>query len=1100
MFRVKTKFIYLVFTLLIGGNSLFGQFYNGIQMTFGKNRVQYDNFYWQYYRFEHFDTYFNEYGRELALYTEWYASQELKRLESLLDYTLERRLIFLIYNKLTDFRQSNIGLVTGIDDYNVGGVTRIANNKISLYFEGDHNKFQKQITASIAEVIINEMLYGNRLGENVANSMLISLPEWFTKGLYSYLGENWSVEIEDYVKDGILTGKYKRFNRLSGTEATYAGHSFWRYIEKTYGKNVIPNIIYLTQVNKNLKNGFLYVLGSSLKDISKDWYRYYSDRFARYKQTEQEQDSILIKRPGKQRVYNNVKLSPDGNYIAFVTNVSGQFKIWNYNKSTGKKKLLLKREYRIDQIPDYTFPVLAWHPNSKILSFITEEKGGLKLSFYNVEKKELTSRNLLYFEKVLDFAYSDDGSKMVMSAMKLSKTDIYVHNLASATDEQITFDVADDLNPRFINNSSKIIFTSNRLNDTINPSKPENLALSPIYKLYIVDYPLKSNKLIKISKDNNANHTQPFGISPNRFIYLGDDNGIINNYLAEYDSTISYIDTAIHYRYFTQTFPLSDNKRNIIQQDLGKNRSLLGQLIYKKSRYYIKQNELFLKAEQKEPENTEYRKEILKNIQKKITSDSIKKQRELTKLAIKANAAKTDSAKKGAGLQNNLIDINHYIFEFEKQNKKPNINTISNNSQGDNKDSVKQENKIRIYQTAFYINSMVNQVDFTFLNTSYQPFNGGSNFFSPGFNVNLKVGTNDLFEDYKVVGGLRFGTDFDSNEYMLSFENLKKRLDKQYVFHRQVYKTIYQVSEDEGYYVKTTTNEGFYILRYPFNQVFSIRGTASMRYDRIAFLSLDPVHLLKPNINDFWGGLKCELIFDNSRKLGINIFSGTRAKIFGEAYKQINRGKSDLFVLGADYRHYLVIHRNLILANRAAASTSFGGSRLIYFLGGVDNWINLSQQVPTFDNSIRIDNQGQYAFKALATNMRGFSQNIRNGNNFAVINNEIRWPFITYFARYPVSSTFWNSLQAIGFFDMGTAWTGWNPFSGNNAYDYDETRPSGQGIIIRVDSNRAPVVFGYGFGLRAQLLGYFVRADWAWGIENNVILPRIFYLSFNLDF
>jgi hypothetical protein len=35
------------------------QFYNGHQMTFGKNKVQYFNYYWSFYRFDDFDCYFN---------------------------------------------------------------------------------------------------------------------------------------------------------------------------------------------------------------------------------------------------------------------------------------------------------------------------------------------------------------------------------------------------------------------------------------------------------------------------------------------------------------------------------------------------------------------------------------------------------------------------------------------------------------------------------------------------------------------------------------------------------------------------------------------------------------------------------------------------------------------------------------------------------------------------------------------------------------------------------------------------------------------------------------------------------------------------------
>ena len=139
-----------------------------------------------------------------------------------------------------------------------------------------------------------------------------------------------------------------------------------------------------------------------------------------------------------------------------------------------------------------------------------------------------------------------------------------------------------------------------------------------------------------------------------------------------------------------------------------------------------------------------------------------------------------------------------------------------------------------------------------------------------------------------------------------------------------------------------------------------------------------------------------------------------------------------------------------------------------------------------------------YGFQSLATNMRGFSQNIRNGNNFALINSEIRWPVIRYLAGHPFRSNFLNSVQIVGFGDIGTAWSGLSPWSGTNGYDTD-TFTNGP-VTVTLDSNRDPIVAGFGAGLRAQIFGYFVRADWAWGIENNYLLPRIFYLSFSLDF
>ena len=1102
-------FVLILFTAFFQPSD--AQFYNGLQMSFGKNRIQYNSFYWEYYRFDKFDTYFNEYGKNLALYTEWFANQELKRLEAQLDYTLERRMIFLIYNKLTDFRQSNIGLVTGSDDYNTGGVTRVVNNKVFLFYEGDHKKFQKQITSAISQVMLNEMLYGSELRENVANSTLISLPEWFTSGLLSYLSENWSVELEDKVKDGILSGKFKKFNKLQGDEAIYAGHSFWRFIEKTYGKSVIPNIIYITRVNKNVKSGFYYVLGSSIKQISKDWYSYYYDRYSSFKADSDSFGQPLIKHPKKKRVYEHIKRSPDGRHLAFVTNESGQYRLWLYDMKTNKRKCLIKREHKIDQIPDYTFPVIAWHPSGRILTYITEEKGGLKLWFYDVSNREVTSRNLLYFEKVLDFNYSDDGSRLVLSAMRFGKTDIYVHTLASSTNEQVTNDLADDLYPRFIDHSSKIIFSSNRLSDSLN-TNDSIYNLSPFYRLFTVNYPRNSDLLTEVSSSENENQTEPFEVAKDKYVFLGDGNGIINRYIAEYDSSISFVDTTVHYRYFSRTFPLTNYPRNILENDYDPKSNKIAQIIFKKSKNYIFQNDLEQPMESNKLVDTEYRKELLKSLQKKETKVQPKPVQEPPKVMnLPVFKLPEDTVqKKQVPPGEEEIDVNHYVFEIEKRltptnttegnDENKNLPVINPKKeeiykpQNDSAQNTDDKYKVRIYLPAFYVNYLVSQVDFTFLNTSYQPFNGGGSYYVPGFNLQFKLGANDLFEDYKVVGGARFAVDFDSNEYLLSFENLKKRMDKQLVFHRVAYKNY-----DQDYnYLKTTTNEAFFILKYPFSQVLSVHGTASVRNDRVATLAVDEASLERPTNYHTWGGLKLELIYDNTRSLGINIHSGTRSKVFGEAYRQIDRGKSDLFVLGADFRHYEVIHRNLIFATRIAGSTSFGHSRLVYYLGAVDNWINLSSKVPTFDNSIRIDDQAHYAYQALATNMRGFSQNVRNGNNFMVLNNEIRWPFIKYFARYPIGSNFWSSLQAVAFFDAGSAWTGLTPFSGKNAYDYDivGTNP----VVVTVDSNRSPIVYGYGYGLRAQVLGYFLRFDWAWGIENKVILPRVFYFSMNLDF
>jgi len=92
-------------------SSGYSQFYNGSQMSFGKNRIQYKEFLWTYYKFENLDIYFYLNGRELAITTAKYATEQIPLMEKKLQTGLEQKIQFLVYNNLTDLKQSNIGLV-----------------------------------------------------------------------------------------------------------------------------------------------------------------------------------------------------------------------------------------------------------------------------------------------------------------------------------------------------------------------------------------------------------------------------------------------------------------------------------------------------------------------------------------------------------------------------------------------------------------------------------------------------------------------------------------------------------------------------------------------------------------------------------------------------------------------------------------------------------------------------------------------------------------------------------------------------------------------------------------------------------------------------
>lgn len=1062
-------------------------------MQFGKNRVQFDERFWSYMRYKNYDTYYYLGGLDLAAYTGRTADTDLEEIEKLFDYKLDGRIQFIIYNKLSDAKQSNIGLETDEVMNNTGGITRIVGNKVFLYFTGDHQKLHEQIREGIARVLIDQIMYGGDVKDRIQNSALMALPDWYINGLISYVSHSWDVGLDNRVRDGIVSKKYLKFNHLSGIDAVYAGHSIWKYIVDTYTEGSVSNLLYMTRINRNIESGLMYVLGLNVKELSMNWSIAMK---ARYENSDANRDSIssvsILKKSKSGIIYNQLHTSPDGRYSVYIANDLGKYKIRLYDQDKKKTKRILKSGFRsYSQETDASFPIISWHPSGQLLGIIRERKGKLWMGTYTIATKKYTEAQFFNFEKVLDFSYSTDGQSIVLSGIQKGQTDIFVFNLRTRTYEQITKDSYDDINPRFINESRAIVFASNRTGDSLKVDNKYALFNDAGYDIFYYDYKGKSDVVRRITETEKINEYQPMQYDSANITYLSDENGIVNRYIAHLDSTLSYVDTVEHYRMIVDNYVLTDYPRNILAHDLNSTQNRVSEILYRNGKYNLFVNRI-------DPEKTISRNSLQKTLYRNEEIRKQEKKKDVVPINIIKNLPEDKNVPPEAiPVDSDAVDIDNYIFQSDfpkSKNKKEKKREKSPEQFAVKKDSLQAATdsvafrlpKQRNYETAFSSNYFVAQLDNSLLNQSYQLFTGGGAiYYNPGLNGFIKLGISDLMEDYRITGGFKLGGDLNSNEYFLSYEDLKKRFDKKFSFYRQA--LIFQN------FLKVHTHELRFTGSWPFSDVSSIKGSIAFRNDRAVVLSTDFNSLNFPNRFQNFGSGKVEYVFDNTLNMGLNLYNGTRLKVFAEYYKQIDRGNSGMVVLGTDIRHYLKIHREIIWANRLASGTSFGQERIIYYLGSTDNWIS-----PKFNNETPIDFSQNYFFQALATNLRGFDQNIRNGNTFALINSELRIPVFKYLLNRPIKSDFIRNFQVVGFGDIGTAWNGNSPYDSTNALNRKVYIQ--QPFTITIINQNEPIVGGMGFGLRSRILGYFIRADWAWGIQNREVLPYRFYFSLGLDF
>ncbi len=1078
------------------------QFYTGYEQKFGKNRVQYEDFLWTYYKFDEYNVYYTTGGDKLAEYVGREAQNTLYDFAVKYKYFPDDKVHFIVFNKIEHFYQSNIGLKEE-DAVEIAGISNSLGSKVFVYYNGFHADLSRQVKSGIAKIMIQNLLYGSSWTEAIKNGAFLSLPDWYINGLESFLSDEWNSDIENFARDMVETGNFKKINRLGGEEAKKIGHLIWYYVAYTYGHDVIPNILYMTRVSRNVESGFLFVLGASFQSLITDAQKFYETKFRGQvfnDSFEELSEEIKIRKLKKKNLsfYHPVK-SPDGQYMAFASNDMGLIKIYLTDMQTGKTKTLFKHGHRLLRISENNYPVLAWHPDGKTLTFIYENKGKILINFYNVDDKKIATKEMFKLEKVLEAKYLPDGKKMFLTGVKNGKTDIYLYSVISNNPVPVTNDYFDNFNPDYYpENSSVILFSSNRNNDTLSKINENQELLSNNYDIF--EYSLTDSRQTLIKRIINTpkiSENQPLYLSSQEFIYLSNEKGIINRFVAKIDSQIAYIDTAIHYRYFANTAPLTNYSRNILSHQLTDKNHVL-ESIYKNHTYRLFETPVKMASGMSSsPKNNTSAENNRSNTTKEDTKTTTE---EMSYVTPEMLLTYIDTTQK----KNQPVNIKKYTFTGEESQRKP----VSDNPKkpieieqtgiGLPKQPFTLSRKFD-YHTAFAYSNIQSDINYAYENETYQYFNGGP-YIKPQVGTTVKIELNNLFEDYKITGGLRFSFNRSSTEYFLSLDNRKKRWDKHY-------ETIYQI---QRYAQDIKVNTASFKIQYDYiiNEVARIELTARPRIDKRIYLASNPVYLEIPNYSIAWFNTKAAFVFDNSIPLGLNLYRGIRAKAFFEnmndVYEQQGKEvltdfslKPEIYITGLDFRHYLKIHRELILASRLAASTSFGQAKLIYYLGGLDNWITRAD-APIFNYDTRIDYSQNYVFQTVATNMRGFIQNTRNGNSFVLINNEIRLPIIKYLFRRPIKSDFLKNFQITLFNDIGTAWTGKSPYSDENAFNSTIIKDGPVRVILKNRSE--PIVSSFGFGLRSRLLGYFLKMDVAWGIEDYQINRPVAQFSFGYDF
>jgi Tol biopolymer transport system component len=1067
----------VLFLLLLPLFSLLNE--NISYAQFGKNKVQYKEFNWQYIQTAHFDIYFHQGGKYLTEFTAQVAESSLASLNRNFDYILSNRVPIVIFNSHNEFQQNNI-----VDEYlpeGVGGVTELFKNRIVIPFEGDYEKFRHVIHHELVHAYMNDMFYGGSIQNIISKNISLVFPGWFSEGMAEVQSLNGLDKATDmFIRDAVINNYLPPLEYNGGYLAYRGGQTFFAFLQSYYGEDKIGELMNNIKALGDVDAGFYETYKLGIEDLDKKWQKELKKTYwPGIKSREEPTD--FAKRLTDNSVdggfYNIAPaLSPDGRYFAFISDRNDLFDVYIANARTGE---IIDKIVEGNTTPEFEelqilAPGLTWSPDGRRIALSTKAGANDAIFILNVNSGDRTEVPITNLNELQSVSWSPAGNKLAFIGMNNKQSDLYVYDLDLRIQNKLTDDVFSDANPTWTPDGRFIYFTSDR-KDYLNAADiPADFKMadfdysnSDIYKIDVNTRQITRETNIPHSKQSYAQ------LSPDgrKMIYVSDMNGISNLYMREYDSAGTHQDRPI-------TNSLNPVEQISVSKD-GK-RLLFSSLFNGGYNIFSLSNpfERDIKVEKLEP--TEFVKsKILAGDYPglaalySVTPDSLDGEvnNDSTLFAI-------DSVKGLAGDDEDTLTNGTDTSSVYGNDIKIDFNNRDTLTSSRYLDSLYRNNKnfqvtgntnpdgsytIKDYKVKF-------SPDLVYGNANYSSFYGVQGV--------AQIALSDLMGNHRIYILTSMVIDLKNSDYAVAYYYLPKRLDLGAELYHTARFILYDRNDGNGELLYRYRNYGANLnASYPISRFKRIDGNFSLMHITQENLDIET----EPTSSKTLIVPSLSLVHDNTLFGYTSPIRGTRynLQLLGSP-KLGSEGLGFTSVLG-DFRTYFKLGDGYTFAFRLAGGASFGPNPQRFYIGGVSNWINRE-----FENrNIPINSIEEYAFSTPGLPLRGFNYDRMSGSKYALTNLELRFPVFRYLILGLLPIGFQN-VEGVAFVDAGTAW------KNNDALKLFVNDGSG----VRTND----LLLGMGFGTRLNFLNFPVMFDVAWSYNLQKFSKPKYYISLGYDF
>ncbi len=1075
---------------------------------FGKNKVQYDSFDWQYLQSRHFDIYFADQMYETAKFAAAALETSYVEVSQELDYKLQKRIPVFIYNSPNEFQQTNI--IQSLLPEGVGGFTEAFKNRIAIPFNGSVEDFRHVLHHELTHAVTYDMIFGNFFKSILSRQRFFQMPLWLAEGYAEYSSRfGWDYYADMVVRDATINNYLTPLPYLGGYLAYKQGQAVITHIADKYGENKLGDIfkkgkVHLT-INKALKTSIGITEEELWEEFSLEMKRRYWPELARRKNVDEISKALTNHREDPSNFNGNPIFSPKGDRLAIFSDRSDYIEIYLISIIDGviiDRLVQGQRTGDLESLHSYLTGI-TFSPGGDTIAFVAKSEGNDAIYFLEIESKDIYKRKHFNYGSILAPVWSPDGKKLAFSALNRGQRDLYIYDLEIDSAYKIIDDFHDDTEPSWYPDSKRLVFSSDRPHpdntfivnnpeyepkDSIDYRKIYNQFGYGNYSLFAID--VESGEIEPIKCGPGQNRHPEVSPDGDKILFVSNRNGIDNLYITLTDSTSTFAITdvltgigapswspdgeIIAYSAFNKggfdVFILKD-------WEPASNGGVLEPTDYLKGKYDLKpsiDNEAVAVADTSKDKDKEESKSALADHKAKNT-DKKEDTTEVTS-APPEDTTETEEAKQDT----TRIEDGEYVFVSDRKDEDDDplkgVFTDVNQHEYHQKmqdsiqahlfDSVAAKNKFASGEYKVYDYKVKFTPDFVSGGFSYDTFFG------------LRGQSIFVFSDYLGNHQIFLATDLVNTIDQTNFQLY-------YLYNKLRYNIGVGIFHTKNYYEDNFDflfSDRFYgvqsFVSFPFSKFRRIDFTLSQyfidrkyqdvgdpREDRSSKISTGTLSYVKDNI--IWGIT--------------GPLNGSRYRLDIEgAIDPFSSNEISFLSTELDYRKYWHISGLFSFAVRAAGGISWGDTPKRYFLGGTTNKIGST----TIDAEV-YDVENLY-FSSIITPLRGYDYFELAGDRYAVLNLEFRYPFVDYLKmNFPLPLTI-GYVTGNMFLDMGAAWDHGSGFKGGTS--------EGSNRLLGIKSS-------FGFGVRANLGIFVLRYDLAWRTDFNTVADKPKpYFSIGADF